>query len=129
MSTKVTESYVCDDCESELDSKPSPTNVGYQGKVYALDLCNECADTMDHNLFRVIENGTEVGRYPAKAIATPAPKKQRKQGAIEASVIRQWAAEQGIEVGAKGRVPQAIVDKYLGSLNGHSRKTKATASA
>lgn len=50
-------------------------------------------------------------KVPAKKV--PAKKRARRKPTFSARDVRAWAAENGVEVPARGRVPQAAKDAYL----------------
>ncbi len=49
----------------------------------------------------------------ARALRPGTERALRAGGDVDPGAVRTWALEQGIEVNARGRVPQAIVDRYL----------------
>ncbi|WJN62981.1 Lsr2-like DNA bridging protein [Streptomyces phage phiScoe25] len=53
--------------------------------------------------------------FLAVAREVPAPRQTRRRRAtkkIDNAAVRQWASENGVEVGATGRIPKSVVEQY-----------------
>ncbi|UNZ22193.1 Lsr2 family protein [Streptomyces sp. 891-h] len=50
---------------------------------------------------------------PPEAAVEPKPQKPEKPAAkVDAKAVRAWAAEQGLEVPARGKLPDSVVEAY-----------------
>lgn len=67
------------------------------GRHYEVDLTKENADELRSLLKPYIKKG--------RAVAPPSPK-------VEAAQIRKWAAANGYEVAARGRLHREIIEAY-----------------
>lgn len=91
----------------DINGKDGATTVtfGYQGVNYEIDL-----DTLNAgNLKRSLE------KYIAAARVVEAKKSRKvtaKKAGTEAAKIRAWAVENGVEVGARGRLAPEVMDAY-----------------
>lgn len=97
--------------ESDLSGEPDASTVSFafDGKAYTIDLTEGEKEEFGELLSKYIdvaeEATTTTGQQsiPAQAQSTgPDPAK-----------VRAWAAENGIEVSAKGRVPHSVVAQYV----------------
>lgn len=93
----------------DLDGKNGAETVtfGFQGKTYQIDLHGANLANLERSLAKYIAAGREV---------TPAPAgKKSKAGKAsngEAAKIRAWAVENGIAVGARGRLAPEVREAY-----------------
>ena len=78
--------FVCDTCGSD-DAARVPITVG--SLRFTADLCSECID----NLVRILRDNLPELVESKKASSS-----------IDAKAIRTWAAEQGMQVSARGRI-------------------------
>ena len=91
----------------DLDGSPATQTIrfGFQGVEYELDLNDENAAEMTHWLQNYISHARRVGGQKR-----PAP---RASSGTDASAVRAWAHENGIDVNKRGRVPADITAKFL----------------
>ena len=78
-----------------------------KGRDYTIDLSAENAEKFEELLQPYVEAGRRSTRRTAarkSAARTSNPKRN--------TLIREWAAEQGIEVSQRGRLPQDVIDRY-----------------
>jgi hypothetical protein len=77
------------------------------GVDYEIDLSTEHAGEMHTAL------GMYIG-HARKAAGTPrrAPRGRRAASAVDTTVVRHWAREQGYDIKDRGRVPADLVAKY-----------------
>jgi len=100
----------------DLNGKPAhhERTFTYEGKTYRLDLDNLNAGNFDRAVERVqkimeryVSVATEVkpeGKGKGKSASKPADS--------EAGKVRAWAQEQGLAVGARGRIPAEVTEAY-----------------
>ena len=96
---------------SDLSGEQGAETFAYEvdGVKYAIDLTGPEAETVRAQFASLIEKSKRVGgRRPAKGAALPS----------EASLIRDWAARNGIECPAKGRIPKGVRDAYYAAHEG-----------
>jgi Lsr2 len=94
--------------QDDLDGSTGTTTIrfGFQGVEYEIDLNDENAAEMTHWLENYISHGRRVGgskRSPKNGYASKADPK----------LVREWAAAQGIEISARGRIPSDIQERYI----------------
>jgi hypothetical protein len=78
----------------------------FAGQSYEVDLSAKNRDKFQKAVQPFIDSGRRAGR-PGAARSS----RTRTSGG-NSSVIRSWAAEQGLTVSERGRIPAAIVAKY-----------------
>ena len=79
------------------------------GVTYEIDLSDANRAKLDKALAAFIDKGRKVKAVKGKASRVAAPSGSSNG---EAAAIRVWAAANGIDVPAKGRVPADVREKY-----------------
>jgi hypothetical protein len=79
---------------------------GFDGQNYEIDLSRKNRDKFKKGLQPFIDSGRRVGRQGA---ARPGRGRSSRK---DSSAIRAWAAEQGLAVNERGRIPAAVVTQY-----------------
>jgi hypothetical protein len=84
----------------DIDQSEGASTIRFtvEGQAFEIDL----SDTNAERLARALE--------PFVRVARPVGKKSADNG--ESSLIREWAAQNGIELSPKGRIPSDIVSQY-----------------
>jgi len=96
----------------DIDGSQAAETVRFavDGRTYEIDLSTEHAEGLRHSLAQFVAVARRAGRVE--------PSSRRGQGrpgrppGADSSAVRAWAAENGIAVSPRGRVPQAVVDQY-----------------
>ncbi|HEY3733017.1 MAG TPA: Lsr2 family protein [Streptosporangiaceae bacterium] len=78
----------------------------FDGQGYEIDLSEKNLKKFKKGLQPFIDSGRKVRRQG------PARPARARASRNNSSDIRAWAAEQGIAVSERGRIPAAVVDKY-----------------
>lgn len=73
---------------------------------YEIDLSEANAAAFDKALSRFVTHARRVSRKPSTGRTGGTP------DGIEPAAVRTWAAERGITVGPRGRIPLLIVEQY-----------------
>ncbi len=83
-------------------------SFGWQGVQYEIDLSDVHAKEFEAAISPYIESGRRVGgrRRRISAQTTGAP------DGVDPKAVRQWAAQQGIAINSRGRVPRQLVEQY-----------------
>jgi hypothetical protein len=81
-------------------------SFSFAGQGYEIDLSSKNIGRFRKGLQPYIDSGRKVSR---QATARPARSRTTRN---DSSAIRTWAAEQGLAVSERGRIPAAIVAKY-----------------
>ena len=96
----------------DIDGSQAAETVRFavDGRTYEIDLSTEHAESLRHSLAQFVAAARRAGRVE--------PSSRRGQGrpgrppGADSSAVRAWAAENGVPVSPRGRVPQAVVDQY-----------------
>lgn len=102
----------------DLDEGPADTTV-----TFALDNATYEIDLSDENAAQ-LRGLLEPYRVAGRKVATAGAKSKRRAagatsaGGGEAAAIREWAAENNIEVNERGRVSRTVRDLYNQRLTG-----------
>ncbi|WP_059387745.1 histone-like nucleoid-structuring protein Lsr2 [Arthrobacter sp. Hiyo1] len=110
---KQTYTRVIDDLTNEVleEGQGETLTFGFQGKSYSIDLGQKNADEFRKLMQKYTSVATqEVSRLPRAASSSAKSDKQ------ELKKIREWAASQGIEVNARGRIAKSVEDAYHESV-------------
>lgn len=92
----------------DIDGSDGAETVAFSfdGQSYEIDLGKKNLEKFKKGLQPFIDAGRRVGRQ--SAAKTPRARGSRNNS----SAIRAWAAEQGLAVSERGRIPAAVVAKY-----------------
>ncbi|MER6086523.1 histone-like nucleoid-structuring protein Lsr2 [Streptomyces bluensis] len=83
---------------------------GLDGKTYEIDLNDKNAQKLRKFLTPYVEAGRKTGgKAPA---GSRKAKASRSETEPSSEVYRKWAASNGFEVSARGRVPQHVKEAY-----------------
>lgn len=95
----------------DIDGKEAAgsTTFALDGVTYEIDLSEANRAKLEKALTPFITHGRRV-----KAIRGQAGRVRTQGGSVpgEAAAIRVWAAGAGVQVPAKGRIPQAVREQY-----------------
>jgi hypothetical protein len=99
----------------DIDGSSAAETVlfGIDGVTYEIDLTSEHAAELRDALTKYIEHGRKVGT-PARGRAAGRGARATGRDYVPAAV-REWAASQGIDVPARGRIPGEVLDRYRAS--------------
>jgi uncharacterized membrane protein len=100
----------------DLDGKPAAETVafGLDGRVFEIDLSEKNAKALRKTLEPWVTSARRVsGR--ARQTGTAAPR--RVETGVDTAAVRAWAASNGIEVSARGRLPKDVVEQYRAAGN------------
>jgi hypothetical protein len=98
----------------DLDGKPASETVrfGLDGKTYEIDLSAKNAKTLRKELEPWIGSARRLsGR---KTRTTPSASSSTN---VDNKAVRAWAASNGIELSARGRIPAEVIEKYRAAGN------------
>lgn len=102
---KETVTHITDDLDGSKDAQT--VSFALEGVEYSIDLSNKNLKKLRDSLAPFIAAGEKVSRA----------RRQSRRGTSSSSKsrsaeIRAWGRDNGYEVPARGRVPQAVVDAY-----------------
>jgi hypothetical protein len=81
-------------------------SFSFDGQSYEIDLAAKNLEKFQKSLRPFIDSGRRVARNGT-------PRAVRSRGSRkDSSAIRAWAAEQGLPVSERGRIPGAVAAKY-----------------
>jgi hypothetical protein len=94
----------------DLDGSDAAETISFSldGRHYEIDLSTDNAARLRESVAGFIQAARR--RSPQRRLRRTAIQPQQR-------VIRDWANSQGIEVNDRGRIPQSIVDQYMGAQN------------
>jgi hypothetical protein len=84
------------------------------GTGYEIDLTNEHADELRGALARYVEAARRTG---ADRTARTSGRSRSSKSDVSPVAVREWAKANGIEVSARGRVPQSVIDQFRSAGN------------
>jgi hypothetical protein len=86
------------------------------GTEYEMDLTNKNAEALEKALGKYVEKARKVGKVSAARRGSQAGRGNlsvvRDANKPDPKVVRAWATENGIEVPARGRIPNDVVEKF-----------------
>jgi Lsr2 len=101
---KTTVVTVTDDIDGSEGAQTVTFSFG--GQSYEIDLSKKNLEKFKKGLQPFMDSGRRVGR---QAATRPSRGRTSRK---DSSAIRAWAAEQGLSVSERGRIPAAVVAKY-----------------
>ncbi len=110
--------HLVDDLDETIieDGDGQTVRFGLDGTAYELDLTNENADEMREALARYVEAARKTGSdRPARARSTGRSRSSKSD--VSPVAVREWAKANGIEVSARGRIPQSVVEQFKAAGN------------
>ena len=117
MARRVTVHMVDDLDESIIeDGNGQTVSFGIDGTTYEIDLTDEHADELRQALARYVEAAHKTGSdRPARARSTGRSRSTKSD--VSPQAVREWAKANGIEVSARGRIPQSVIDQFRAAGN------------
>jgi uncharacterized protein YjbI with pentapeptide repeats len=97
---------VCDFPHSTEVQATETVRFSFEGRGYELDLCVAHAQEMREILKSYLQEARRVPGGESRRRRKASAKRRHSED------IRAWAAQQGIKVSERGRIPAAIVDEY-----------------
>jgi len=97
----------------DVDGKPADETVsfGLDGVEYEIDLATDNAEALRGALSAWLEAARRTGGR--RGAARPV----RVATDVDTKAVRAWAASNGIELSARGRVPRHVVEQYRAAGN------------
>ena len=101
----------------DFDGTPGATTVrfGLDGTEYEIDLKSEHEERLRNFLDAYVGVARKV--TPSRRGTIRRPSSERTAGSKSAT-IREWAAANGYQIGARGRIPQEVKDAYHAAQGG-----------
>jgi hypothetical protein len=92
----------------DLDESPADETLAFalDGESYEIDLNDKHASAIRKALAPYVEAGRKVGGSRGKK------KTSRPAGGPLPKDVREWAIESGMDVPARGRIPNEVMDAY-----------------
>lgn len=109
MQQKRTIVVLVDDIDGTEDART--VRFGLDGKGYAIELSEKNEAKLRKFLEPYVERA-RTDRKRKKRSSSRASSNGHKAKPPTAAEVRAWAAEAGVEVNEKGRVPQDVIDQY-----------------
>ena len=97
------------------------------GQTYSIDVCEDCDAQFEIDMAPWISASLDGAAPPRRARASSNGHTNgngKRRGKLDPKKIREWAAENGVEVNAMGKIRSDVIDAYRarsGSRRGHSR--------
>lgn len=101
-----------DDLTGEPDAQQVVITVNGEG--VEIDLAAKSADALTKALAKYWAAGT-VSKYDVERKGFSRRRVERPTGAVDPKAVRAWAATNGVDVPARGRLPRPVVEQYLRS--------------
>ena len=109
--TRVVSEVVSDDVDGSTRNVQT-FSFSFEGHAYEIDLGPKNAKALRTDMGKWTE-------HARKAKRTAAGRRRLAKGASktsdEAARIRAWAAENGVEVSARGRIPMSVIEQFRNS--------------
>ena len=100
---------ITDDIDGTKDAQE--VSFSFQGTEYKIDLAKKNLTVFEKALKPYIEAATKVSRGSTRSRRVAKPASTKAPGRNTAA-IREWAKSAGIELSARGRIPNSVVEQY-----------------
>ena len=96
----------------DVDGKPAAETVafGLDGVTYEIDLSEKNARALRKAVEDYVASARRTGGRKARSTTVVAT-------GVDNRAVRAWAASNGIELSARGRIPAEIIEKYRAAGN------------
>ena len=96
----------------DVDGKPAAETVrfGLDGRDYEIDLSEKNAKALRKLLDPWVTSARRAGGRRTRGTT-------RVETGVDTAAVRAWAASNGIEVSARGRLPKDVVEQYRAAGN------------
>jgi hypothetical protein len=110
--------HLVDDLDQSVieDGNGEIVSFGLDGTTYEIDLTNEHADELRQALSRYVEAARKTGS-DRRARARSTGRSRSSKSDVSPTAVREWAKANGIEVAARGRVPQSVIEQFRAAGN------------
>ncbi len=108
MQVTLTDDLSGDDIDLDIVAEPTVSFV-LDGVEYEIDLGQKNQDKLRKALEPFIANARRVGGRKQRAHK---PTRTGRSGRADAAAARAWALENGMDVPARGRVSQSLIEKW-----------------
>jgi hypothetical protein len=92
----------------DVDGKPAAETVtfGLDGRVFEIDLSVKNAKALRQTMEPWVASARRVGGRVRHTAA------RRVETGVDTAAVRAWAASNGIQLAARGRLPKDVVEQY-----------------
>ena len=95
------------------DGKGQTVSFGLDGREYEIDLSDKNADAFR----KAVSRYTAAGRKLNGGSRGTASKRGRSKSDVSPQAVREWAKSNKVEVSARGRIPQSVIDQFRSAGN------------
>jgi hypothetical protein len=97
--------------EDDVDGSKADETIefGIDGTTYVIDLSDSNANKLRGALDGYISK--------ARKVSGKRPTNRKTSSAVDLKAVRAWAASNGIELSARGRVPGSVLEQYRSAGN------------
>lgn len=120
MAQKVLVQYV-DDLDGTTSDDISTVQFGLDGVEYEIDLGESNAERIRKILAEYVAAARRTGGR------RKAGTRVGQSSSGEASKIREWAAQNGVELAARGRIPSDVIERYKQAQEAEAKPKKTVA--
>jgi hypothetical protein len=98
-----------DDLDGEVLESGKTIHFSLEGRAYEIDLSDKNADKLREAFAPFIKAGRSIG---SASRSSSTRGRATKKDSRDLGAVREWAAANGYEVSARGRVPTAVLEAY-----------------
>ncbi|SES67207.1 histone-like nucleoid-structuring protein Lsr2 [Geodermatophilus poikilotrophus] len=105
-----------DDLDETVIEKGAGQTVqfGLDGTAYELDLTDEHADELREAFSRYVRAARKTGGQKSTASK---PSRTASKSEVSPQAVREWAKANKVELSARGRIPQSVIDQFKAAGN------------
>lgn len=116
-----TVTHITDDLDGSTEGVETVT-FALHGATYEVDLSKENQSKLEETLEPFLNVARKAGgssgrRSSTRSTSTGSGSSSSSGSGVDAKAVRVWAAENKIEVPARGRIPGSVIEKYQAAQN------------
>lgn len=98
----------------DLDQGVADETVAFSvdGAAYEIDLSRTNAAQLRDSLAPYVANARRAGRGAGRAPSSVSPSRRARGDREQTQAVREWARNNGHQIGEKGRIPARILEAY-----------------
>ena len=98
----------------DTDGKPADETVTFalDGRNYEIDLTAKNAAALRKAFDVYVKNGRRIGGTRPRGSNRAGSPSSPSKGEVDTKAVREWAAKNGYELSARGRIPAKVIDAF-----------------
>lgn len=110
MVQRVSTILISDLTDKECTDGGETIEFAYRGVSYSIDLTSKEAQKFDDVMFPYLDSARRLGKRRGS-------RRPATESTVDSKAVRAWAQANGLDVPARGRIPNAVIDQFRAKGN------------